>query len=316
MSIPGPWKQICKISDYFDDFGFDIRSTFHVVPGTNSDLLFWHDSWVFGEPLCSRFPNLYQLEAVKLSLLRDRVCFDNGSQLLHFHWIRQLTEFEHADVLILIDLIKSVAWAGISDVWSNDNFVTGRFLVKNIRSRIRELQEIQLENRFVWIKWIPIKVNFLAWRLWLNRLPTKDNLIRRNVNIPSMMCEVCGMENESLEHVFGSCVIAAQVWEFVSQWCRITPFFFFSVSDLPTLALQLRGDVGWKHVAHLIIITSIWCLWRNRNDAIFNSKKGLVSSIIEEIRLLSFTWIKNRSTYKALTWENWSDFNFHAFQIV
>ncbi|GKB89671.1 hypothetical protein Tco_0961943 [Tanacetum coccineum] len=32
-----------------------------------------------------------------------------------------------------------------------------------------------------WVKCVPVKVNVFAWRVWLDRLPTRLNLIRRNV---------------------------------------------------------------------------------------------------------------------------------------
>lgn len=138
--------------------------------------------------------------------------------------------------------------------------------------------------------------------------------IRRNVHILSMVCRVCGMEEETLEHSFSSCEVAARVWDFISHWCRIDRFFFFSVRDLPIIAQQLRGDAGWKQTVHLIIATSIWCIWRNRNDAVFNSIRRFADSVIDEVRLLSFIWIKNRSRYKTLSWENWCEFNFNCFR--
>ena len=36
-------------------------------------------------------------------------------------------------------------------------------------------------DSFLWLKAVPLKVNIFIWRLFLNRLSTKDNLLRRGV---------------------------------------------------------------------------------------------------------------------------------------
>nr|XP_043633690.1 uncharacterized protein LOC122604895 [Erigeron canadensis] len=178
-----------------------------------------------------------------------------------------------------------------------------------MRFKLIELRESQPEIVFVWNKWAPIKVNFLAWSLWLGRLPSKDNLIFRNVNLQSTSCDICGLDEESPEHVFGSCIITSQVWEAISQWCRISCFFFFSVTDLPILYQSLRGDMGWKLAVQLVFFMTFWGLWRNRNNAVFNSKRTSAKHLFEEIRYPSFLWIKNRSRNLTLSWGDWCDFN-------
>nr|XP_043609624.1 uncharacterized protein LOC122581456 [Erigeron canadensis] len=271
MSISGPWKHICKIFNYFKSVGLELHEIFHVAPGLNSELTFWFDSWVGFDLLYKMFPNLFMLEVSKMCLLKDRVSWINGDQHVQFHWTRQLRPVEHAEVNNLLLLVAFVVWVEGKDSWRSDVCDSGRFSVKALRSKIKRSSGEQQNASFIWSRWVPIKANFLAWRLWIGRLPTKDNLAKRNVQVISMECGVCSLEEESVEHLFGSCQLAVQIWEHVSKWCRVHPFFFFSAKDLPSLAQQLIGDVGWKQPVHLVILTSIWCIWKNMNNIVFNS---------------------------------------------
>jgi len=44
----------------------------------------------------------------------------------------------------------------------------------------------------VWNQLIPLRLAALVWRLFLNRLPTKDNLNRRGVRLNSLLYCVGG----------------------------------------------------------------------------------------------------------------------------
>lgn len=52
-------------------------------------------------------------------------------------------------------------------------------------------------------------MNFL-WRLGLNKLPTKDNLLHREMHhiINSPLCLFCNNHEETLEHLFFTCIFA------------------------------------------------------------------------------------------------------------
>lgn len=305
MSISGPWKHICKISDNLLEAGFNLQGSFHVTPSLQSNLLFWFDPWLLDIPLRFQFPNLFQVEAAKLCLLKDRINNNNDGRLFQFHWTRQLTHSEHSEVLEMIDLISSITWAGEEDLWKNDVCNLGKFSVKLLRSKIRESNEVHLVNSLTWSKWLPLKVNFLLWRVWLNRLPTKDNLSKRNVILSSNLCNVCGSRNETLDHIFVECELALQIWEFVFFWCKIRFPSSISAKDLPLMANQLRGNKDWKQGVHMIIATTIWCIWRNRNGAVFKSESRPLTSIKDEITSLSYLWFKSRSKHKAMSLENW-----------
>ena len=82
--------------------------------------------------------------------------------------------------------------------------VFGRVLVKSVRNYI---DDILLPKDIVptrWIKVVPIKVNVMAWRVWLDNLPTRYNLSTRGLELPSIICPTFNISTETISHLFFS----------------------------------------------------------------------------------------------------------------
>jgi len=85
---------------------------------------------------------------------------------------------------------------------------------------------------YIWIKDILLKVGLFAWRLFRDRLPTKDNLLKRGV-IPndSRLCVAgCGFEENS-SHLFLHCNFFGTAWHHIFRWLGITMVSPLSVGD-------------------------------------------------------------------------------------
>lgn len=128
-----------------------------------------------------------------------------------------------------------------------------------------------------------------------NRLPNKDNLVRRGVIVQdSNKCKGgCDMvETDSL--LFFECPIFAGLWYHVIRW-------FGLLSVLPT--------DGWEHfdqfgalVANVrstvlrvrtIWFTCICIIWKARNTFIFKNKATIVDQMFKEVQRLSWFWLSN-----------------------
>lgn len=68
------------------------------------------------------------------------------------------------------------------------------------RSFIDEKMLLVASTPIRWSKEAPIKINTFAWRLTLDRLPTRVVLDRRDIDLPSLLCLICEdvMESSSL----------------------------------------------------------------------------------------------------------------------
>nr|GEU28898.1 zinc finger, CCHC-type [Tanacetum cinerariifolium] len=59
-----------------------------------------------------------------------------------------------------------------------------------------------------WLNLIPIKINILAWRVALNKLPTRFNMSLRGMEVSTMKFLVYRVRNETSDHLFFSCSLA------------------------------------------------------------------------------------------------------------
>jgi len=82
----------------------------------------------------------------------------------------------------------------------------------------------------VWLKHLPSKVSLMVWRLLRNRLPTRDNLLRRGViHIDASTCAAgCGASETTL-HLFLKCDVSSRLWIDVRLWLGI---YDVSLGDL------------------------------------------------------------------------------------
>ncbi|KAJ0445231.1 putative RNA-directed DNA polymerase [Helianthus annuus] len=310
LSISGPWKQLARVYLDLNEVGVDLVHMFRGKPGFDSQIYFWKESWLFDVPLYRRFPNLFELETNKNVLVGDRVKVVEGVNTIEFMWSRNpSSDAEEEELQVLLDAIGRFSFGAGLDKWNWTLENSGSFSVKSLRNKIQQASFSDLGIQFEWNSWSPIKINFLLWRLIQDRIPTAVALQRRNVDLPSVRCNLCNAFEESALHLFGACSVAIQVWDYIARWCRLKPIFILELKDLANIHNQNRGSKMWKKAVYLVVQTTIWCIWRSRNSTVFNRKRVSVTNIIEEIKLLGFLWMRSRIKGREITWESWVSFN-------
>ncbi|MCI07913.1 putative non-LTR retroelement reverse transcriptase, partial [Trifolium medium] len=127
---------------------------------------------------------------------RDRTVADmisdiNGEKKILWSWRRNLFRWEEE----LAEVCEGVVFgaergSGGSDIWK---WGDSDFSVKEAYLRLSEEEEEEVEwAKDVWNPLIPAKISILVWRLLYDRLPTKDNLRLRGVNLNSSFLCVGG----------------------------------------------------------------------------------------------------------------------------
>ena len=71
-------------------------------------------------------------------------------------------------------------------------------------------------HQLVWFKHSIPRHSFVLWMLCLNRLNTKDRLVKWGV-ISDPWCPLCTTAYESCEHLFFQCNYAAYVWSIIQE---------------------------------------------------------------------------------------------------
>ena len=132
----------------------------------------------------------------------------------------------------------------------------GEFTVRSLRYHLdsQSLPSVRVASK--WNNFVSIKVNIMVWRLALDRLPTRLNLERRGIYIPSVTCPVCDSDVESIEHLFLACETAFQIWKGVWRWLHIDMPFILNVIDFWKWVNGLKLASSKKEVVVLVCMTT------------------------------------------------------------
>ncbi|KAD3338546.1 hypothetical protein E3N88_34067 [Mikania micrantha] len=97
--------------------GVDLRKAIIGEPGNRSDILFWIDTWLGFEPLCNRFPVLFNIESMKGCRVADRVKMQGEVIFMEFEWSTELLTEENNEVMVLSNLIHTMNFTQGPDRW-------------------------------------------------------------------------------------------------------------------------------------------------------------------------------------------------------
>ena len=159
---------------------------------------------------------------------------------------------------------------------------------------------------------MPLKVLVFSWRLLRNRIPTKDNLYRRRIiQEEAQLCiSGCG-KIETTYHLFLHCDVFGQVWQLVYLWLGVFSYTPFTILDY---YLQIGSSSGIAKsrcsFMYLIWFASTWVIWKERNARIFHAKESSIPQLLENIKLLSFSWFK---AYSVICYYNYYDWCHNPF---
>ncbi|GKD84551.1 retrovirus-related pol polyprotein from transposon TNT 1-94 [Tanacetum coccineum] len=117
--------------------------------------------------------------------------------------------------------LESVVLADSNDrwIWLLDS--SGEFSVKSARSHIDDILLPTVSSSTRWVNVVPIKINIFAWKMSLDKLPTRLNLSLRGIEIPSIICPICSSARESGSHLFFGCNMARLLLRKVTRWWEL-----------------------------------------------------------------------------------------------
>ena len=267
--------------------------------GNGRNTLFWYDCWVGKMPLNLKFSRLFDLAVFKECSVEEMstLGWTEGGGV--WVWRRRLLAWEEESVRECSFLLHNIVLQDtVSDNW--------RWLLDPIHGySVREAYLIthssdMVDRTFVddvWHKHIPSKVSLLVWRLLRNRLPTKDDLVRRGVlHANDITCGAAGCDsNETISHLFLSCDNYYEVRSNVWNWLGISSV---TSVDLRQHFMQFTLMGGTPRASHLFLraiwFATIWVIWKERNNHIFQNTASTSATLIEKVKLNSFLWLKSK----------------------
>lgn len=305
-SLKGVWTTIADILLDMAEKGVDLDSKFKRDIGRGDNTFFWKDRWCGDEALKDDYPQLYANEKNKNCRVMDRVSREEGSTALRltWDWFRQLrrgreaSQYDH-----LFSRLQAFKFRDGNDCWRWCGKGDG-FSSQAVRKELVDAVMTSSES-MVWVRWVPIKVNGFVWKLLQNRLPTRDNLVKRGIRIAEIVCPFCSTTEEDLDHVMFNCKFARELWSRVSSWCHLITGKAVSVTDLKQELKALKLDRNKLKLVLSVAYAKLWFLWKARNSFIFQKRKQVVGCILDDIVTWSFNWVRLRSKFINVDWVKW-----------
>uniref|UniRef100_A0A251VEZ9 Putative reverse transcriptase domain-containing protein n=1 Tax=Helianthus annuus TaxID=4232 RepID=A0A251VEZ9_HELAN len=294
-SLSGGWKALVSHLIKLEVKTNKVVSSFSVVIGNGMDVRFWIDKWRGSKPFKEDYPNLFRLAVDKQATVKDS--WDAASSVLTCRWKSNLfSDSVRHELELLKARLVGTQFFEAPDHWTWNGNSDGTFKVADFKQS--HLSDHNQTQHHVLRKnsWVPLKVRIFVWRLELNRLPTKDELQKRQVQLPNNLCVLCDVSAESTLHLFTGCGCSFGVWIAIGAWCKLDPIYAFDVSDLLQLGLGSRNKKASKIIQGIVMVT-MWVLWNGGNEKIFQGKEAQVVELVAKVKSLSFLWLRSRSKF-------------------
>ncbi|GJY69502.1 RNA-directed DNA polymerase, eukaryota [Tanacetum coccineum] len=299
-SYPSLWSSIIKEVNTLKSQGIDFLSHCKIRVGNGRNTNFWKDPWIGDSRLCLMFPRLYALDINKDDSVADKLNNPFGSSLRReVRGGAESTQFSH-----LLDLLDNVILSNMDDRWVWDLNGDGIFRVKDARYLLDDFFLPKVDTRTRWVKFIPIKLNIFAWKVSLNRLPTRLNLVRRGVSVAPVSCSICLVGLEDLDHLLFGCNMASDIARSICKWWNLVWSPFVSYSSWLSWFKDIRMHSNPKMVLEGVFYTAWWSIWLFRNQLLFTESHPKKEVIFDDIVRRSFLWCSSKGK-QSFRWDSW-----------
>lgn len=279
--------------------------------GCGDKIKFWEDSWSgHGEALKLKYPRLYRISLQQHKLIQQVGSFNDSAWEWNLSWRRPLFDNEIASAVGFMEDISQIAiQRHTADCWMWKAEPNGFY---STRSAYNLLQECSVEANLdealqnLWKLKIPAKATIFAWSLIKDRLLTKSNLGRRQIEINDNICPFCRNQLEDAAHLFFNCNKSLALWWESLSWTGILGAF----SIIPRhhfLQHQIGMNGGkrnnrWK----CWWVALMWTIWQHRNKIIFSNKSFNATKLMDDALFLLWTWLQASEKDFTMHFNYWS----------
>lgn len=279
--------------------------------GNGENIKFWEECWIGQESLKIKFNRIFLVSDQQECYIYEMGEWVGEEWRWKLEWRREWFEWEKVLLTSFMQVLLSVSLRrDRKDGWTWNNNPTVPYSVKEAYGCLllgQDPPEADVFN-FLWSKWIPSKVNAFGWRLLLNRIQIKDNLLNRGSTFQggNVNCEFCEGTLETASHCFLSCRIIYKIWGGCYNWLGVNCVLPHNAFD------HLRQHVGLGYskkrsmVWQVIWFAVVWIIWKSRNKKIFEGVQINLEKIHEDIIFTSWKWLRGRHKGFTHTLYDWS----------
>ncbi|CAL1371675.1 unnamed protein product [Linum trigynum] len=141
----------------------------------------------------------------------------------------------------------------------------------------------------VWRQMIPTKVCAFMWLVAHKRILTLDNLKKRGWQLANT-CELCGVEEESIDHILSQCGFVVEIWTRMQRVCGALDL---SGGDFITIIRRwsLAVDDSVESCVRFGALHAVsWQVWLERNRRVFKGTRLQARGVTRKAVRDSLDW--------------------------
>ena len=288
LSIPNDaswsWRKILKIREKF-------RRQIKTIIGNGTQTFMWYDLWHPNGPLFPLYGNNIVYDSA--SSLKAKV-----SDFIHqmeWRWPStvtwELNEVKNASLPAILEGNDYVVWLPSKK---------GTFTIASAWELLKTHKPTVTWSKFVWSKVCIPKCSFIAWLVFRKAINTKDKLFEWGISEDDL-CGICGSKRETYNHLFSQCSLSKSIWEEVMLRNQRYRKFQSWNRELSLATVNHSTISLCDKIRSLSFITTIYCIWMERNSRcfkhVFNSLDTIVKGIENMVKAKVLTWKKDRRNY-------------------
>ena len=196
------------------------------------------------------------------------------------------------------------------DEWEWKAYPSARYTAQTTYKWMREttvegIQDQAFEE--LWKLKVPLKYGVFVWRLLRDRLPTKINLHRRQVELMDRSCPFCTSMEEKARHMFFHCSKVIPIWWETLSWVNN----FAALSNDPRQHflhheyILNEGTRANRWKCWWLAVT--WTMWQQRNKMIFSNKSFNNNKVMDEAAFLLWTWLRHMKKDFSMHFNQWTN---------
>ena len=268
------------------------RASTEIIIGDGRKTSFWRAHWAQGCRPADRWPDLFaHCNGRRLTLRAALV----GNAWLGYvkpnpstavlHQLCELWDVA-AGITLQEDRADSLRWK-----WTAD----GKYSAASAYRMMFQGAIPTNDKEIIWSAKAAPRAKCFAWILLRGKCPTADNLQRRHIP-HDPVCALCRGAPETAFHLVATCPFSMQVWHKTAQTLG-SPFSNMPMATGNRLRSRFRNQTRslpranratWRATCLLVS----WCIWKERNERIFNSKASTTDQVHSRILDEARTWLQ------------------------
>ena len=270
-----------------------------------------------GITLRDKYPKLYQISSQKFQTVASMESFGEAGWEWEFSWRRNLFDNELGRASAFIEQATTLSPnAALKDYWVWGADPKGIFTTRTAYLCIKGDQPIGYLNRGfsqLWEIKVPPRALSFAWRLLWDRLPTKENLIRRQVVIENDLCTFCQSQVECASHLFFTYKKVMPTWWEFNSWVKEDRVMHCRPGDNFSQHFSLAGLRDSNRKWKIWWIAATISIWNLRNDMIFKNQPFVIPKLVDNAIFLTWSWLRGWEKDFVVPFQQWSSFMSLAF---